>query len=340
MKYDVLRAMRNAALQTPAENLQEATRALEEGLQGFVGMSDSSGASPVSDAKTGGEFLTDEFEHAGASIDYRLYLPPAAQSNGALLVMLHGCTQEATDFSIGTGMNALAHESGYTVLYPSQSAAANPNRCWNWFEPDHQQRGAGEPAIISALTRSVCTQYKLNPARVFVAGLSAGGAMALVLAEQYPENYAAVGVHSGLATGLASSVPEAMRAMAGGNAPAAINPATLYRPTMVIHGDQDKIVQPKNAELIVTRCLGQYYQHHPEEKLVYRCHDESVDGHSVQLHEYRNAEGALVCRYWQLGELAHEWSGGDARGSYTAQGGLNASQSLLDFFDQCSSQPD
>lgn len=340
MKYDVLRAMRNAALQTPAENLKDATRAFEEGLQDLVSMSDSFGVAPVANVETEDTFLADEFEHAGASIEYRLYVPPAAQRNGALLVMLHGCAQEATDFSIGTGMNALARKSGYTVLYPSQSMAANPNRCWNWFEPEHQQRKMGEPAILSALTTSVCTQYELNPGRVFVAGLSAGGAMALVLAEQFPEIYAAVGVHSGLATGLASSVPEAMRAMAGGNVPAASNPAILYRPTMVIHGDKDNIVHPKNAEYIVTRCLDQYYQHHAGEKLVYRCHDEPVDGHAAQRHEYRSAEGTVVCRYWQLAELAHAWSGGDVHGSYTAQGGLNASQSLLDFFDQCSPQSD
>jgi poly(hydroxyalkanoate) depolymerase family esterase len=251
--------------------------------------------------------------------------------------MLHGCTQEATDFSIGTAMNKLARDTGYAVLYPSQNTASNPNRCWNWFQPAHQQRGAGEPALLSALTKSVCAQHGLNPARIFVAGLSAGGAMALILAEEFPEVYAGVGVHSGLATGMANSTAQALRAMAGSGVPSPLNPAIVHRPTMVIHGDQDRTVHPHNAGLIVERCLAGYRQHHDAEKLLYQCHDEPVGGQVVKRHEYRSHDGMVVCRHWQLGSVGHAWSGGDARGSHTAVGGMCASRSLLSFFDQCKS---
>ena len=290
-------------------------------------------------ADSGEQFASGEFAHAGASLDYRLYIPPASVRNGSLLVMLHGCTQEATDFSTGTAMNTLARHAGYTVLYPSQNSSANPNRCWNWFVPAHQQRGAGEPALLGALTQSICRRQGLDPARVFVAGLSAGGAMALILAEEFPDIFAGVGVHSGLATGLANSTPQALRAMSGGGKPAPLNPATLHRPTLVIHGEQDRTVHPQNAGVIVQRCLGRYRQQNSGGKLVYRSHDEPVGVHGAKRHEYRTHGGEIVCRHLQLSSVGHAWSGGDARGSHTATGGVSASESLLNFFGECPGLP-
>ena len=285
------------------------------------------------------QFAPGKFVHAGASLDYRLYIPPASASNGSLLLMLHGCTQEASDFSTGTAMNALAREAGYTVLYPNQNSSSNPNRCWNWFLPAHQQRGAGEPALLGALAQSICHQQGLDSKRVFVAGLSAGGAMALILAEEFPDVFAGVGVHSGLATGLANSTSQALRAMSGGGTPTELNPATLHRPTLVIHGEQDRTVHPQNAGVIVERCLDQYRQQNSGEKLVYQCHEEAVGEHMAQRHEFRNHGGELVCRHLQLSSVGHAWSGGDARGSHTAAGGISASESLLSFFEECQGLP-
>ncbi len=376
MKYDVLRAMHNAAMQAPSGNLMEATRAIQERLQTLTPLGDSvvtpsvktqtsgtphswlhpvpgsviegeyarvdshkdSGHSPdkaKQSAQSGEQFVSAAFAHGGVSLDYRLYIPPVSVSNGSLLVMLHGCTQEATDFSTGTAMNTLARESGYTVLYPNQNSSANTNRCWNWFLPAHQQRAAGEPALLGALTQSICSRQGLDPARIFVAGLSAGGAMALILAEEFPDIFAGVGVHSGLATGLANSTPQALRAMTGAGNPAPLNPATRHRPTMVIHGEQDRTVHPQNAGVIVRRCLGQYRQHNNGEKLVYRCHGQAAGAHGAQRHEYRTRGGEIVCRHLQLSSVGHAWSGGDARGSHTAAGGISASESLLSFFDEC-----
>ncbi len=380
MNNDVLRAVRNAAMQTPSGDLMEATRAIQESLHNLSPLQDpfgtaardtpepgpsSAGLRPAPKSVIEGEcarvdsrqdsgqsvgtarpsaesaeqFASGKFVHADASLDYRLYIPPASVSNGSLLVMLHGCTQEATDFSTGTAMNTLARDAGYTVLYPNQNSSANPNRCWNWFLPAHQQRGGGEPALLGALTQSICSRQGLDPARVFVAGLSAGGAMALILAEEYPDIYAGVGVHSGLATGLANSTSQALRAMSGGGTSTPLNPATLHRPTLIIHGEQDRTVHPKNAGVIVERCLGQYHQQNSGEKLVYRCHDEAVGAHMAQRHEYRSHDGEIVCRHLQLSSVGHVWSGGDARGSHTAAGGVSASESLLSFFGECPSLP-
>ena len=164
-------------------------------------------------------FLSASHHHAGLSRAYKLYTPPGAAGRRLpLVVMLHGCTQNPDDFAAGTGMNSLAAEQGFCVLYPAQSPDANAQRCWNWFKHNHQTRGSGEAALIASMTQAVVAAQGLDAHRVFIAGLSAGGAMAALVAAAYPEVYAAVGVHSGLAPGAASSLPEALAAMRSGAA--------------------------------------------------------------------------------------------------------------------------
>lgn len=178
---------------------------------------------PPASAQTG--FTTGTHTHAGLTRHYKLYVPARAAAGttaGAgmpLVVMLHGCTQDPDDFAAGTGMNELADELGFCVLYPAQAADANPQRCWNWFKHNHQQRGRGEPALIASMTQQAAAAKGVDPRRVHIAGLSAGGAMAAIVGALYPEIFASIGVHSGLAAGAASNLPEALAAMQSGAAP-------------------------------------------------------------------------------------------------------------------------
>ncbi|MEO7128685.1 MAG: PHB depolymerase family esterase, partial [Rhodoferax sp.] len=170
----------------------------------------------------GDAFTTRTFAHGGRSITYKLFVPGGlGQTPQPLIVMLHGCTQNPDDFAAGTVMNALAVEHGFRVLYPAQAQDINPQRCWNWFKHNHQQRGRGEPALLAALTQSVMREGAVDQDRVFIAGLSAGGAMATIVAQAYPDIFSAVGVHSGLARGTANDAMAAMMAMKSGTGPAA-----------------------------------------------------------------------------------------------------------------------
>ena len=265
----------------------------------------------------GAQFLSRSFTCAAGSRNYRLYIPrQLKESERTLLVMLHGGTQDGEDFAAGTRMNDLAEEHGFIVAYPSQSKAANPSLCWNWFTPENQKRGAGEPAIIAGITREIVARYDVDPERVFIAGLSAGGAMAAVMAATYPDLYAAIGVHSGLPYGSATDLPSAFAAMRGDAGPrgrrtrksrgAAIDPP---RRTIVFHGDADKLVHPSNAHGIVETCKA-------GERLE-RSEVRGSAGRPLYPHRLPRPKRGGVVEQWLIHGGGHAWSGGSAEGTYT-----------------------
>lgn len=284
-----------------------------------------------------GDFQLHRFTCGAGELTYKLFIPTDLETTGApLLLMLHGCTQTPDDFARGTRMNQLALEHGYVVAWPEQSVERNQNRCWNWFRGNDQQRGQGEPAILAGLTRQLVASHQLDAKRVYVAGLSAGGAMAAVLASTHPDVYAAIGVHSGLPIGLASDIPSAFAAMRkgggrrrGGLSAAATRPV----PAIVFHGDSDKTVHPSNADGVVEQSLGNGHRAPAGEGAVER--GSAAGGRSFTRTVHRDAEGRVAAEHWVVHGSAHAWSGGDAAGSYTDPGGPDASAQMLRFFGEC-----
>jgi poly(hydroxyalkanoate) depolymerase family esterase len=268
------------------------------------------------------------FAHQHRQIAYKLFVPALAAGSAApLVLMLHGCTQHPEDFAAGTQMNALARAHGFLVLYPAQTQRANSSRCWNWFKPQHQQRGRGEPALLAALTQSVVESEGVDPDRVYVAGLSAGGAMADILGRAYPDLFAAVGVHSGLPAGAASDLMSALAAMKKGAAPAPGGGLAL--PTIVFHGDADATVHVRNAEGVVAAALGGQDGVTAEAR---SSSGESAGGRRFTRHVHAGAEGRPAVEHWLLHGAGHAWSGGSAQGSYTDPAGPDASAEMLRFF--------
>lgn len=327
--------MSEAARLTRAGSLRAATAAIQSALR--PGLRKSAVAandpalppSPATDVQARawpqGRFVSGSHADSGASRDYKLYIPSAAGSVPLpLVVMLHGCTQNPDDFAAGTAMNELAQAQGFYVLYPAQSRQANPQACWNWFKHTHQQRGRGEPALLAGMTREVMAQHAIDSRRVYVAGLSAGGAMAAILAAAYPELYAAVGVHSGLAAGAADDLPSALSAMKGGRAGPAVTVHGV--PTIVFHGDADATVHPANGEHVVKASVG-------TECLVETRRVPSADAHASTRSIYTDAgSGRVVAEHWVVHGSAHAWSGGRREGSYTDSRGPDASAEMLRFF--------
>lgn len=260
------------------------------------------------------------------SLRYRLFKPGTAAGSKPmpLLIMLHGCGQTPEDFATGTGMNLLAKERGVIVVYPGQSSQNHPNRCWHWFDPAHTTRDMGEAAMIASLTRRVLATHGADPARVYVAGLSAGASMALALAHAYPDLYAAAGVHSGLALGAARDQASAIMSMQRGNPG-----ARLARPvpTIVFHGSHDRVVHPRNGRLVAIRAREPY---------VGLRHVQSA-GRNPNGHDYAKSidrinTGRPLVEYWSIQAGGHAWSGGSPRGRFTDPKGPDASHEMLRFF--------
>ena len=206
----------------------------------------------------GAQFTVDTFTADAGSRPYKLYVPSGYRPGQEvpLVVMLHGCTQSPDDFAVGTRMNEVAEERNFLVLYPGQIGSANMQKCWNWFNEGDQRRGEGEPSLIAGITRKIMAEYTVDPKRVFVAGLSAGGAAAAIMGNTYPELYAAIGVHSGLAWGAARDMPSAFNAMRQGAAGSAAGRQRSTVPTIVFHGDRDTTVSPRNGDAVAAQSVG------------------------------------------------------------------------------------
>ncbi len=277
-----------------------------------------------------GKFLSLSCTAPAGTRAYKLYIPSTYAGEPApLVVMLHGCKQNPDDFAAGTGMNALAEEQGCLVVYPAQAKNANGSNCWNWFQANDQRRDRGEPSIIAAITQQVMRDYKVDPERVYVAGLSAGGAMAAILASEYPDLYKAAGVHSGLPTGAAHDVPSAFAAMQNGAANGALKARSgAAIPVIVFHGDRDRTVHPQNGHQVLAHHAG------PQPGAATTEKGSTPNGRSYTRAIHRNAGGKLTAEHWTVHGSGHAWSGGSKRGSYTDPKGPDASREMLRFFGE------
>jgi poly(hydroxyalkanoate) depolymerase family esterase len=280
-----------------------------------------------------GQFITASCRNQAGTRSYKVYIPSCYAKGSALplVVMLHGCKQNPDDFAAGTAMNELAEEHQFVVVYPAQAKRANGSNCWNWFQPGDQERDRGEPSLIADITRDVLQRYGLDKNRCYIAGLSAGGAMAAIMGANYPDLYAAVGIHSGLPRGAANNVPSAFAAMKkpsqGGLAGKSRTPAIIF------HGDRDATVHPLNGQQVAD-------QHAPSAadspatgaSAPTTHHGRKPGGRAYTVTQRQDKAGRTVTEHWVVHGAGHAWSGGSPTGSYTDPSGPDASREMLRFF--------
>jgi len=262
-----------------------------------------------------GRFIKRGFTNHAGTRAYKTYLPARYHGQSLpLIVMLHGCKQTPDDFAAGTRMNEAADQLGFIVVYPTQARTANFSRCWNWFGPRDQERDKGEPSLIAGITRQVIARYNVDQRRVYVAGLSAGGAMAAVMGATYPDLYAAVGVHSGLPYASAHDAASALLAMRG-HRPATGAPLPTV-PTIVFHGDRDDTVHPNNGAFGIGEAQVQ-------------AETGEAGGRTYTRTVHR---GRPSLEHWLVHGAGHAWSGGSPKASYTDPSGPDATREMLRFF--------
>lgn len=302
-----------------------------------------------------GKWLSGSVGNPHGARSYKLWVPSGYTGSARvpLVLMLHGCTQTADDFAAGTGMNAVADAHNFLVVYPEQPAEANAARCWNWFLPEHQARDAGEPALLAAVVREVGASYKVDAGRVYVAGISAGGAMAVILAVAYPDLFAGVGVSAGLEYKAATSLPEALAAQAKGGPDPNRQGQLAYQamlgvkgvarrrgvPVIVFQGTLDVAVAPVNAEQVI----GQWAQTNDyldddadnntaDAAAEARTSGSVPSGYNFTTSVYHDKSGKPLMEKWVVEGMRHAWSGGSSAGSYTDPKGPNASREMWRFF--------
>jgi poly(hydroxyalkanoate) depolymerase family esterase len=301
--------------------------------------------------KTSGkaQFFNKSYTNQAGSRQYKLYIPSTYCGQPMpLMVMLHGCTQNPDDFSTGTQMNVVAEEKQCFVVYPAQEQSANASKCWNWFKAVDQQRGQGEPSIIADITNSVIAQYGLDREKVYVAGLSAGGAMAIIMGTAYPDLYKAVGVHSGLPYAAANDLPSAMSAMRGVAARRARfnggsnsgSPSALEAiPIIVFHGDRDTTVSAANGDQLIDDFVRSF-EHKDGGTMNVLVENGGKPGQRTYTRTSHHVDGRpALAEHWVIHGAGHAWAGGSANGSYTDASGPDASREMLRFFYTQSAGP-
>lgn len=330
---------RTTRLMRPAK-LGKATRFFQKSMTGLMISSAFAPLAGVTPKKTklrkaaahianGAQYLSRKHRSAAGTRSYMLYLPASQPRPKGLILMLHGCKQTPDDFAVGTNMNALAEKHGLAVAYPAQTKRHNAGSCWNWFKPGNQIRGLGEPAILASLTRKLMREFGLGRDGVFVAGLSAGGAMAAILADVYPDVFSAAGVHSGLARGAASGAVSALLAMRDGGtasgfaAPNVTKSNSVRR--IIFQGMADRTVNPSNASQIVSAELG-------DDAEPASTASRSVRGRGYCRSDFEGSDGTVLLELWMIEGAGHAWSGGRPAGSYTDDKGPDASAQIIRFF--------
>lgn len=297
-------------------------------LDQFAGSTGNAGAFDMT-VPEGAQFSQDTFTCPAGSRTYRTYIPTSATGGvTGVIMMLHGCTQTPEDFATGTGMNALAEQHRFVVVYPAQSRGENAQSCWNWFSKGDQHRGKGEPAILAGIASSIAKEHGITRDQTFVAGLSAGAAMAVILGETYDDTFAAVGAHSGLPTGAAKDVASAFAAMAGTASNAGTQPRSAGTTrTIVFHGTADATVHPSNGAAIARRAVN---LNAPQS--IETTSKGDVAGRRFTRIISSDLQGKPVVEHWAIEGQGHAWSGGQPAGSYTDAKGPDASAEMIRFF--------
>jgi poly(hydroxyalkanoate) depolymerase family esterase len=282
----------------------------------------------------GAQFEEHTYSNEAGSRAYKLYVPSGYNRQALpLVVMLHGCTQSPDDFAAGTRMNDLAEEQTFLVAYPAQAQSANASKCWNWFNASDQQRDQGEPSLIAGITRQIMRDFPVEPGRVYIAGLSAGGAAAAIMGSTYPDLYAAIGVHSGLACGAATDIPSAFEAMRQGRSSGVWEPHRHDEcgravPTIVFHGDRDLVVNPVNGDQVIAQSKA------AADLRITVTRGEAPGGISYTRIVQADESARPILEQWVLHDAGHAWSGGSSAGSYTEPRGPDASCEMIRFFLQ------
>ncbi|WP_439400031.1 extracellular catalytic domain type 1 short-chain-length polyhydroxyalkanoate depolymerase (plasmid) [Bradyrhizobium sp. PMVTL-01] len=323
---------REAPQISPARSARGRRRSLPlDGMRDFPGLGLRSPITRAPLARSdivpeGTQFITGTFSNAAGSRTYKLFIPSRFQGRRLpLVVMLHGCTQSPDDFAAGTRMNFLAEEQNCYVVYPEQPSGANQSKCWNWFRTGDQRRGEGEPSMIAGITRQIMRAHAIDPKRVYVAGMSAGGAAAAIMGATYNDLYAAVGIHSGLACGAASDLPSAFVAMRQGGGSKANAECKTPVPTIVFHGNRDTTVHPKNGDQIIEQSA----RARPTRKVL---RGRVPHGHAYTRTVLIDRAGRAISEQWNIDGAGHAWSGGSPVGSYTDPQGPDATREMLRFF--------
>lgn len=280
----------------------------------------------------GARFIEGMYSNPAGSRAYRLFIPSRYQERPLpLVVMLHGCTQSPDDFAAGTRMNFIAEEQDCFVVYPAQPRQANQAKCWNWFRTGDQQRDRGEPSLIAGITRQIMDDYLVDRKRVYVGGLSAGAAAAAIMGATYDDLYAAIGIHSGLACGVAVDLPSALVAMRqGGSGHKVISGGRTPVPTIVFHGDRDTTVHPNNGDQILAQSVRTISTQGNTQRKVHR--GQVPGGHAYTRTVLSDARGRGMLEHWNIHGAGHAWSGGSPAGSYTDPRGPDATREMLRFF--------